>query len=72
MKNVELNDYIVDTFQDICETESIVKILKESIYSQNDAVTLIDIENTLEIVVAKISNIKYSLDKYIDIAFGRK
>jgi len=31
-----------------------------------------DIGNTLEIVVAKISNIKHSLDKYIDTAFDRK
>lgn len=72
MQNVELNDFIVDIFQDICETESMIKILRESIYSENGAVTMSDIGNTLEIVVAKIANIKYSLDKYIDIAFDRK
>ena len=72
MKNVELNDFIVDIFQDFCETESMIKILRESVYSENGAVTMSDIGNTLEIVVAKISNIKYSLDKYIDIAFDRK
>ncbi len=72
MKNVELNDFIVDIFQDICETESMMKILRESVYSENGAVTMSDIGNTLEVVVAKISNIKYSLDKYIDTAFDRK
>ncbi len=72
MQNIELNDFIVDIFQDICETESMMKILRESVYSENGAVTMSDIGNTLEVVVAKISNIKYSLDKYIDIAFDRK
>ncbi len=72
MQNVELNDCIVDIFQDFCETESILKILKESIYAQNDAITMSDVGNTLEIVIAKVSNIKHSLDKYIDVAFSRK
>ena len=72
MKNVELNDSVIDIFQDICETESMMKILRESVYSENGAVTMSDIGNTLEIVVAKISNIKYSLNKYIDMAFDRK
>jgi len=72
MQNVELNDFIVDIFQDICETESMIKILRESVYSENGAVTMPDIGNTLEIVIAKISNIKHSLNKYIDVAFERK
>ena len=72
MKSAELNDFIVDIFQDICETESMIKILRESIYSENGAVTMTDIGNALEIIVTKISNIKYSLDKYIDIAFDKK
>lgn len=72
MSNVKLNDSIVDIFQDICETESMIKVLRESLYSENGAVTMSDIGNTLEIVIAKTSNIKYSLDKYIDIAFNRK
>jgi hypothetical protein len=72
MQNVELNDFIIDIFQDICETESMMKILRESVYSENGAVAMSDIGNTLEIVVAKISNIKYSLNKYIDEAFDRK
>jgi len=72
MQNVELNDFIVDIFQYICETESMIKILRESVYAENGAVTMPDIGNTLEIVVAKIANIKYSLDKYIDVAFDRK
>ena len=72
MSNVKLNDSIVDIIQDICETESMIKVLRESLYSENGAVTMSDIGNTLEIVIAKTSNIKYSLDKYIDIAFNRK
>lgn len=72
MENVELNDSIIDIFQDICETESMIKVLKESVYVENGAITMSDIGNTLEIVVAKISNIKISLDKYIDVVFDRK
>lgn len=72
MQNVELNDFIIDIFQDICETESMIKILRESVYTENGAVTMSDIGNTLEIVIAKISNVKHSLDKYIDVAFDRK
>jgi len=55
MKNVELNDYIIDVFQDICETESMIKILRESVYAENGAVTMPDIGNTLEIAIAKIA-----------------
>ena len=72
MQNVELNDFIIDIYQDLMETESMIKILRESVYVENGAVTMSDIGNTLEIVVAKIANIKHSLDKYIDTAFDRK
>lgn len=72
MQKAGLNDSIVDIFQDICETESMIKILRESVYADNGAVTMSDVGNALEIVAAKISNIKYSLDKYIDVAFDRK
>lgn len=72
MQNIELNDSIIDIFQDICEIESMIKILRESAHIENDAVTMSDIGNALEIAVAKIANIKYSLDKYINIAFERK
>ncbi len=72
MQNVELNDFIIDIYQDLMETESMIKILRESVYSENSTVLMSDVGNTLEVVVAKISNIKYSLDKYIDIAFDRK
>lgn len=72
MQETKLNDFISDIFQDISETESIMKVLRESLYAENDVVTMYDVGNTLEIVIAKISNIKYSLDKYIDIAFERK
>lgn len=72
MKNTELNDFIVDILQDFCETESMLKILRESVHSENSEIKMSDIGNALEIIIAKISNMKYSLDKYIDIAFARK
>ena len=69
MKNVELNDFIIEILQDFCETESMIKIIKEAIYNKNSTIELDDIGNSLEIIISKISNIKYSLNKYIDIAF---
>ena len=69
MQNKELNDFIVDILQDFCEIQSMTKILKESVYSENNEISMVDVGNTLEILVAKICNTKHSLDKYIDIAF---
>ena len=47
----------------------ILKVLKDSAYSENHEIKMFDIANTLEIIIAKISNTRHSLDKYIDIAF---
>lgn len=69
MDNIDLNDFIAEILQDLKEIESVMKVLKDSTYNHNNESTMIDIGNTLEIIIAKISNTKISLDKYIDIAF---
>lgn len=69
MDNIELNDYIIEILQDLIELESMLKVLKDSAYNERCEITMIDIGNSLEIIVAKISNTKISLNKFIDIAF---
>lgn len=71
MQNKDLNDFIVDILQDFEEIQSMMKILKESVNSENKEISMTDVGNTLEILIAKISNTKHSLDKYIDVAFGQ-
>lgn len=72
MDNIELNDYIIEILQDLIELESMLKVIKDSAYNDRCEITMIDIGNSLEIIVAKISNTKISLNKFIDIAFNRK
>lgn len=55
--------------QDYKETESMVKVLKDSVNNENKDITFIDIGNTLETILAKINNTNLALEKYIDIAF---
>jgi len=69
MQNTDLNDFIVDILQDFCEIESMMKVLKNSVNNENDGITMTDVENTLEVLVAKISNATGSLHKYINAAF---
>jgi hypothetical protein len=70
MENKDLNDFIVDIFQDFKEIESMMKVLKDSVFNENNEISMIDIGNTLEIIITKMSNTKISLDKYIDITFS--
>lgn len=63
------NDYIIDILQDFCEIESLTKILKDSVNNENKLFSMSDIENTLEILITKITNTKISLNKYIDNSF---
>lgn len=63
------NDYIIDIFQDFCEIKSLTKILKDSLTNENRIVSITDIENALEILVAKVSNSKIALNKYIDNSY---
>lgn len=63
------NDYIADIFQDFCEIESLTKILKDSINNENKLFSMFDIENTLEILITKMTNTKISLNKYINNSF---
>lgn len=65
MQKPDLNDYIVDILQDFCEIQSSMRILKNSVSNENNEISMADIENTLEIIIAKIFNTKQSLDKYI-------
>ena len=68
-KNTDLNDFAIEIIQDFNEIESITKVLKDSVCNENNEITMIDIGNTLELVISKMSNTKYSLNKYIDQAF---
>lgn len=72
MKNLELNDFIIEILQDFIELESMLKVLKDSAYSKNSEIEMSDIGNTFEVIVAKTSNTKLSLNKYIDIAFDKE
>ena len=69
MDKIDLNDYIVEIFQDLAEVESMLKILKSAVCNEYDEALKIDIENTLEILITKIANTKNSLDKYINTIF---
>lgn len=71
MNTIELNDFIVEIFQDLKELESMLKVLKDSACSERNEIEMVDVGNTLEVVVAKISNAKNSLDKYINTAFKK-
>lgn len=71
MDTIDLNDFITEILQDFIEIESMLKVLRDSAYNKNNDITMLDIGNTLEIIVAKISNTNSSLDKYIDVAFSK-
>jgi hypothetical protein len=70
MQKIDLNDYIMDILQDIIEIESIMKVLKDSANNENNEIEMIDVGNTLEIMITKMSNVKYSLNKYINLSFS--
>lgn len=63
------NDYIADVFQDFCEIESLTKILKDSVNNENKLFLMSDIENTLEILITKMTNTRISLHKYINNSY---
>lgn len=63
------NDYIADIFQDFCEIESLTKILKDSVNNENKLFLMSDIENTLEILITKMTNTRISLHKYINSSY---
>jgi len=69
MQNKNLNDFVIDILQDFDEIQSTMKILKGSINNDNNEISMTDIKNTLEILIAKMSNTKNSLNKYIDVTF---
>jgi len=63
----EINDFFVDIIQDFNEIESLLKVLKDSVNSENNEIVFADIANTLEIVLSKIYNTKISLNKVTEI-----
>lgn len=69
MQNKELNDFLVDILQDINEVQSLVKIIKNSTGNENAEITIKDINNTLELLDAKVTNIKISFEKVINEIF---
>ena len=69
MENIDMNDFIMDIFQDFVEIESMMKVLKDSAFNENNESTMTDLGNTLEIVIAKMSNTKNSLNKFIKDTF---
>lgn len=71
MGDAELNDFIRDIFQDICEIESLLKVAKEALNNDNGSISKEDTINTLEIILSKTLNSKFSLNKYINTAFNK-
>lgn len=69
MDEIDLNDFIIDILQDFKEIESLLKILRDSAYNDNHESNLVDFGNALELIIAKFSNTKNSLDKYINFSF---
>lgn len=60
------SDCIVDIYQNFCEMESVLKIIKESIFNENKDITMNDIGNALEIIVSKMRENNHSLNIFID------
>ena len=69
MKKANLNDFITDIIQDFVEIESMTKVLKDSVSNEYTEITREDIANTLEILIAKLSNTRKSLAKFIENCF---
>jgi len=69
MTSADLNDSIIEILQDFSEIQSMMRVLKDGINNENSEIVMTDVGNTLEILLAKISNTQYSLDKYINTAF---
>ena len=67
-----MNDFIIDIYQDFIEIESILKVLKDSAYNENNECTMKDLGNTLEILIAKMTNTKNSLNKFIEETFDKQ
>ena len=72
IKDTDANDFIIGIFQDFTDIESMMKVIKDSVYNENNECTMTDLGNTLEIVIAKMSNTKNSLNKFIKDIFDEK
>lgn len=63
----ETNDFLIDIIQDFNEIQSVLKVLKDSLGNENNEIILKDVENTLEMIIAKTHNTKISLNKYAEV-----
>ena len=65
MENKNL-DFFIDITQHIQELESIVNVLKTSIIYAKDELEEKDVENSIEIIYAKVQNIRIYIEKCIE------
>lgn len=72
MNEKELNDFIAGILQDLTELESMLQVLREASFSKSHDISIIDIDNTLEVMVDKAYNTRISLNKYIDTVFCKE
>jgi len=63
-----LNDFLISIIQDLKETESSMKVLKDAA-NNNCNIEMNDVANTLEIIIAKINSAKYLLERHVDEKF---
>ena len=59
-------DFFIDITQHIQELESIVNVLKTSIIYAKDELEEKDVENSIEIIYAKVQNIRIYIEKCIE------
>jgi len=59
-------DFFIDITQNIQELESLVNVLKTSIIYAKDELEEKDIENSIEIIHAKVKNIRLYTEKCIE------
>ena len=58
-----LYDFLIEIIQNLNEIESLLKVLRDSVNNENNRISLNDIENTLETIIARLNSTKISLDK---------
>lgn len=71
MLEENLNDFLVGIIQDLKESESTMKVLKDSA-SNNCNIEMNDVANTLELIIAKVNSAKYLLERYVDEEFCKQ
>ncbi len=72
MQEKDMNDYIIEIYNDFSLIVSSLKVLTNSINNENNNLQIEDISNSLEIIFSKSINTKIALNKYIDYSFDIK